>query len=144
MDISASVVKSASTRTPLQQEDLVNPNIDSRLAMAGIHYQFLRKWALLGGFQQATLTLPVRQIVGKAKDSTVFYLLDDLESDFRIGLEYSLGRHAYLMVSGGRIDVKRTFAHQGDMPAGTGRDPARDILNDFSQTLSQATIRVKF
>jgi hypothetical protein len=122
-------------------EDLANPEIASDLIMAGAYYRFLTKWAVLGGFQQASGTSPLR-LAGNQSD------VDLTNRNWRIGIEYTLTQSAYLMLSGGVNTMEGTSIHRGALPPGTApataANPALNRTWDFSQTLAQALINVKF
>lgn len=122
-------------------EDLANPEIAADLIMAGAYYRFFTKWALLGGFQQAAGTYASR-LGGNQSD------IDVTQRNWRAGVEYTLTQSAYLMFSGGMNTVEGTSVHRGTLPPGTApasaANPALNRTWDFSQTLAQALINVKF
>ncbi len=72
------------------------------------------------------------------------YRQEDTQKHFRAGLEYSLTRNAYVMVSVGLIAVDRGLVNFGTKANAEGPVAAKNSQNDFTQTLSQAVIKVEF
>jgi hypothetical protein len=116
--------------------------------MAGFTWRFLRKWGLLGGYQEAELKSPLRlieRINPPAAASAVYqYDLAETQRHFRLGLEYALGRNAYFLLSGGLLQVERSRENLGSVQTGEPPNAAKNGKSDFSQTLSQALIQVRF
>ncbi len=147
LDVSASYARNQSTRGSIGT-DLGSPDVTADFLMAGCYYRFFRKWALLGGVQQATLesTLRNQETSVPAQQVVHQYSRAETQRHYRGGLEYALGENAYLVVSGGMIDVERTTTHLGSAQTGaeTNADPAKNRRTDFSQLLTQLVINVKF
>jgi hypothetical protein len=147
LDLQASFARSGSKRDRTAK-DLADPAVTADLLMAGVHWKFLPKWGLLAGFQQAKLALATRVLekgTGADAGSHVYqYRQDETQRHLRAGIEYALTRDAYLMLSGGLISVDRSLANRGTPENAEGPVPARDTRSDFTQTLSQAVIKVGF
>ena len=147
LDVSASFTRNELKRDR-SAKDLGDPNATADLAMAGLRWKFLKKWGFLAGFQQATIskqTLVTEGEPANAKVKHVYqYRQDDTQNHIRAGLEYSLTRNAYVLVSGGLISVDRGLVNQGTTANAAGPVTARNSQKDFTQTLSQAVIKVGF
>ncbi|MDB5105257.1 MAG: hypothetical protein JWP91_2946 [Fibrobacteres bacterium] len=146
LDFQASFVRSASKRDRVSK-DLTEPEITADLLMAGFRWQFFTKWGLLGGYQQAKVASPMRlsEIGGAdAKAHSYQYTLDETQKHFRAGVEYAVTRDAYLLLSGGLVSVDRTRINQGTAENAEGPIAARNVSSDFTQTLSQVVIKVRF
>lgn len=148
LDVSASFVRGQSKRDRTAK-DLANPEITSDLVMAGLYYRFLPKWSLLGGFQQAASKLPNGLIASRTDLVGNQFDLDITQHNYRVGVEYALTLSAYLMLSGGVNSYEATRTHMGSLPATASgavgpANPALSGSADFSQTVVQALINVKF
>jgi hypothetical protein len=138
-DLSASYMRTKKERAALAKE-AASPNVDAALLQAGFTFRFFKKWGFLGGYEMATLKAPQFQIAGAVRNQ---FDLDETQSHYRLGLEYSPFRKASFLVSGGMLNVDRERTHRGTDAAATP-NPALNSKDDFSQVLSQALIMVRF
>ncbi|GEM_PF-4668736 len=147
LDLEGSFIRNGAKRE-MAAKDKLAPEITADLAMAGIRWQMHPKWGLLGGFEQAKLTSPLRiaekGVTDPAKTHVYQYKLDETQSHFRAGIEYTVTKNAYLLVSGGVLSVDRKRTNQGTADNAEGAIAARDVKDDFKQMLTQAVIKVKF
>ncbi len=147
LDVSASFTRNELKRDH-SAKDLADPNTTADLAMAGLRWKFLKKWGFLAGFQQAKISkqtlVSEADPAAPATTHVYQYRQDDTQNHVRAGLEYSLTRNAYVLVSGGLISVDRGLKNQGTTANAAGPVAARDSQKDFTQTLSQAVIKVGF
>lgn len=147
LDVEASYTRSEYKRDRAAG-DLAEPGINSDLIMAGGRWRFLRKWSLLAGYQQAKIGQSVN-VAEKgtgtdAKTHVYQYREDGTQRHARVGLEYSLAKNAYVLVSGGLIGEDVDASNMGTTENAEGPVAARNGHKDFTQTLSQAVIRVGF
>jgi hypothetical protein len=147
LEFQASFARNAAKRD-MTAKDKVSPEVTADLLMAGFRWQMFSKWGLLGGFEQAKVASPQRiaekGVTDPAKTHVYQYKLDETQKHFRAGLEYTVTRNAYLMVSGGMISVDRARVNKGTADNAEGPVAARDVKSDFNQMLAQAVIKVKF
>lgn len=139
VSLSASFARSAAERAALPDES-ASPAIRVDLVQAGLTWRFLGKWGVLGGYQWASLESPATQVQAGVRQQ---YDMDEDQGHFRLGLEYALSRQAYFLVSGGLVQVERRRTHRGTS-AGGAADPSLDGTSDFSQTVSQVLVKVRF
>lgn len=139
LDLSASYVMTKAERAPVASE-AASPDISAALLQAGLSFHFYVKWGILAGYEQAELKAPqalVRANVRNQYDAT------EKQSHYRIGLEYALSKKASFLVSGGMLKVDRDYAYRGAAGA-PAADPARNEHSGFTQTLTQALVKVRF
>lgn len=137
--ISGSYVQTKSKRDALPKES-AQPGVSVDLIQIGLDYHFLRKWGILGGYQRAVLTSPLTLVQANVANQFDF---KETQGNLRMGVEYGLGKNAYFLLSGGLLQVDRTQTHRGTS-AGAAANPALNAKSDFSQTFSQALIKVRF
>jgi hypothetical protein len=139
LDLSASYAQAKSERAATSKEPAA-PNVTADLIQAGLSYHFFVKWGILGGYQQASLKAPTSRTISNVRNH---FDLDEKQKHFRLGLEYAMSKQASFLISGGLLQVERTQLHRGASGA-TAPNPALNVTSEFSQTLSQALIKVRF
>ena len=139
LDLSASYADSKAERAALAKE-AASPNIDAALMQFGLSWHFFTKWGILAGYQQADLKAPVSMLQGAVLNQ---YDLTEKQSHFRAGVEYAMSKKASFLVSGGLLKVDQDRVHRGTAAAATA-NPALDNHSDFTQTLTQALVKVRF
>ncbi|MDB5048784.1 MAG: hypothetical protein JWO30_1855 [Fibrobacteres bacterium] len=139
LDLSASYVQTKAERASLARE-AASPNIEVALMQFGLTYRFFTKWRILGGYQQADVKSPQTLVQAGVRNQ---FDMKEKQTHFRLGVEYSLSKKASFLVSGGLLTVDRDGTHRGT-DAAAAPNPALDSHSDFSQTLTQALVKVRF
>jgi hypothetical protein len=142
LDLSASFTRGERKRAATAA-DLAAPDVASDLVMAGLHWRFFAKWGVLAGWQRAVSKLPNGLVASRTALAGDQWNLDITQSHWRAALEYALTQSAYLQLGVGMNGYEAARVHAGAVGGGAA-DPAKNGESDFSQSLVQALINVKF
>jgi len=132
---------------------------------AGIYYRFFRRFGLTLGYQQITSELnPAGAEVQKQRITSnlrvsVVPLVNTVQSQKMVGLDYTITPNAWLSVNYGIINVENTYNLGSDVIVGgkiNGKDTnlpdyivvngvgTQELKHEFSRNVLEATVNVEF